>query len=34
MIYTFGIYDLLKSIILKYEPNAADEFAVLDKVFC
>lgn len=26
-------YNLVKSIVLEYEPNAADEFAVLDKIF-
>ena len=33
MIYTFGIYELIKSIVLKNEPNAADDFAQLDKIF-
>lgn len=27
------VYNLVKSIVLRYEPNAADEFAVLDKFF-
>lgn len=26
-------YNLVKSVVLQYEPNSADEFAVLDKIF-
>lgn len=27
-----GIYHLVKSIVLKHEPNSGDEFEVLDRV--
>ncbi len=26
------LYEFIKSIVLKYEPDSEDEFAVLDKV--
>ncbi len=28
-----AIYKFIRDIILKYEPNSNDEFAVLDKIF-
>ena len=33
MEYITGIYDFIKGIIARNEPNSQDEFDVLDKIF-
>lgn len=33
MEFFYAVYGLIRNLVLTYEPNSADEFEVLDKVF-